>query len=559
MVKMEWIEYLPFPVVATDEANRICFYNHIFSELMNIESQACDMTLSSLFSEWQIESSHTVLAEKQERYFLLQCQPMTWESQNFLLYFLSDGLQMQWLKQQVTQLDKMNSELDAIIENSYDVIYITDREGNTLHTNSAIERITGIPKKYYIGKNVKDLVKRGVLQESVTFKVLEQEKPVSVIQKNFAGKETLITGSPIFNEAGEVEKVVTNIRDLSEFNELRNELERMRKLNKEYEKELEKFKKKRNDQEIVLESRTMKEIYDMAERIADVDATVLILGETGVGKDVLARHIYRSSSRCGKGEFVKINCGAIPHELLESELFGYEAGAFTGANRSGKAGMFELAHKGVLFLDEVGELPLALQVKLLRALQEKQIQRVGGTKPKEVDVRVIAATNRNLKEMVKEGEFREDLFYRLNVLPLHIPSLRERRDDILPLVHYYLDKLNRKYSLSKFFTRELKEFFYHYSWPGNVRELSNLVERLILTVTSQTITIDDLPHEYKAVEGAASSPSFTKMVTLKEAVEIAERELLALAVKQFSSTYRMAEVLGTSQPTIVRKLKKYNL
>jgi PAS domain S-box-containing protein len=558
-VTMDWIEYLPFPIVVTDEGNGIQYYNSIFAELVGSEVEGPGVSFPSLFSKWEEQVSHIVLAEYKGKKFLLLYKKMMWESHNLFLYFLLNDTWAHELKEKVIKLDKLNQELDAIIESSYDVIYITDSKGKTLRTNSAIERITSIPKKYYIGKNVNELVNRGILKESVTFKVLKQKKPVSIIQEGFAGKETMITGSPVFNAAGEVEKIVTNIRDLSELNALRNELEKMRKLNKQYQEELEKLKGKQNNNGVVLQSHTMRDLYDMAERIANVDATVLILGETGVGKDVLARHIYRSSSRYKKGEFVKVNCGAIPHELLESELFGYEAGAFTGANRLGKAGMFELADKGVLFLDEVGELPLPLQVKLLRALQEKQIQRIGSTKLKDVDVRVIAATNRNLKEMVGEGKFREDLFYRLNVLPLYIPPLRERRDDILPLIYYYLDKLNNKYSLSKKFSQEVKDFFYHYDWPGNVRELANLVERLILIVTSEIITIKDLPEEYKLVKKKEKTSSSTKVMTLKEVVEIAERKVLAAALEKFSSTYRIAEVLGTSQPTIVRKLKKYNL
>ncbi|UFJ43028.1 sigma 54-interacting transcriptional regulator [Brevibacillus humidisoli] len=364
-----------------------------------------------------------------------------------------------------------------------------------------------------------------------------------------------MTGTPVFNEVGEIEKVVTNIRDLTELNELHDQLNKALQLNDQYRKELEKLKKKaRRDPDVILQSKQMLEIYEMADRIADVDATILILGETGVGKDVLVRHIYRASSRFETGELIKVNCGAIPHDLLESELFGFEPGAFTGASRSGKPGLFELAHKGALFLDEVGELPLSLQVKLLRVLQEKQIQRVGGIKPKQVDVRLIAATNRNLKEMVEKGTFREDLYYRLHVIPISIPPLRERREDILPLVQYFFKHFQEKYRITKECHREVKDFFYHYQWLGNVRELSNLVERLILTVPAKTITLKDLPCEYRETENRKR-----EVKSLQDAIARAEYEMLANAVKRFNSTYKIAEELGTSQATIVRKLKKYRL
>jgi PAS domain S-box-containing protein len=552
----DWVEMVPFPVIVTNASGIIACHNSMFARVFLSPSGEED--IRDLFEHWEGRGDHLYTVEFRGNPYLLLYHPIMHEGQEMILYMAADGSPIKHLQQKITALDKLNRELDAIIENSYDAIYITDHKGTTIKTNSAIERITGIPKEYYLGKNTKDLMRRGILKDSVTFKVLEQRRPVTLVQNNFAGKETLMTGMPVFNEAGDIEKVVTNIRDLSELNQLHDELNKALELNDQYRKELEKLKTKaRLDPDVIVESKHMIDIYDMADRIADFDATVLILGETGVGKDVLARHIYRSSNRYGKGEFIKVNCGAIPDDLLESELFGYEAGAFTGANRSGKPGLFELAHKGVIFLDEVGELPLSLQVKLLRFLQEKQIQRVGGTKPKSVDVRLIAATNRNLKEMLEKGTFREDLYYRLHVIPIYIPPLRERKEDILPLVQYFLNHFQEKYRIAKEFSRELKDFFYHYHWPGNVRELSNLVERLVLIVPSKVITLEDLPDEYRNKE---EIPAHTvKIKSLKDAVESAECEILTIAVQKFDSTYKIAEELGTSQATIVRKLKKYRL
>ncbi|MFS8630180.1 MAG: sigma 54-interacting transcriptional regulator, partial [Bacillales bacterium] len=389
-------------------------------------------------------------------------------------------------------------------------------------------------------------------------KVIEKKKTVTIVQKNLNGKETLMTGNPVFNERGEVEKVVTNIRDLSELNQLTEKLRQARRLNEKYKEEIIRLKDSAvTTGDIVIKSKKMLEIYSMAERIANFDTTILILGETGVGKDVLVRNIFQKSSRSKKGKLIKVNCGAIPKDLLESELFGYEGGAFSGANREGKAGMFELADKGVLFLDEISEMPLNLQVKLLRAIQEREIMRVGGTKEIKVDIQLIAASNKDLGEMVKKGEFREDLYYRLNVVPIHIPPLRERRDDILPLVYHYLARYNEKYKVSKDFDRELKNFFYYYHWPGNVRELSNLIERLILTVPHQLLTVHDLPEEYKKHLDDDSEKD--EEISLKEAVEREEKKLLQKAVKKYRTTYEIAEKLKTSQSTIVRKLQKYNL
>jgi PAS domain S-box-containing protein len=549
-------DQLPFPAVIT-KGGLIETCNRSFVDSILHEESGVGKNLKNLFDEWaMINENKAIATQNNKHYIIFQCDLC---SEDLTIYVLFDGTDDYQLQQKVKNLNKLNRELDALIENSYDSIYITDREGTTLKTNSAIERITGIPKHYYIGKNVKNLVKRGILLESTTLKVLKEGKPVTIVQRNFAGKETMLTGSPIFNEKGEIEKVVTNIRDLSELNVVHNELKKVQTLNDQYKKEIEQLKTQRNQNPgIILKSEKMKDIFEVADRIANVDTTVLLLGETGVGKDVLARNIYKVSNRYKKGKFIKVNCGAIPNDLLESELFGYEAGAFTGANRSGKAGMFEMADQGILFLDEVAELPLSLQVKLLRVLQEKEVSRIGATKPKNVDVRVIAATNRNLEEMIQRGEFREDLFYRLHVLPFYIPPLRERKNDILPLVHYFLEESNRKYQFKKRFAPSLLDFFFHYKWPGNVRELANLIERLVLTVLADEIMIDDLPKEYCA-KRQQTTPTLTKITPLKKAVESAEKEVLTLAVQECTTTYEIAEKLASSQATVVRKLQKYNI
>ncbi|MEC1398386.1 sigma-54 interaction domain-containing protein [Peribacillus simplex] len=542
-----------FPALVVDSANRIKDWGNYFNQSL---SQNGNNTLTEQFDEWQFLDNKRLAAARlhDKRYLFLLMKQMDTDN---ILYIGSETQFLDDLLIDAHETDKLNRALDAIIENSYDGIYITDQDGITLYTNSAIERITGIPKEYYIGKSVDQLIKRGILNASVTHKVVKLRRTVSVVQDNFAGKETLITGSPVFNAKGEIEQVVTNIRDLSDLNELMHELTKVNELNNQYKQEIEKLRKITSKDGVVFVSDKMKMIYEIAERISDIDATVLILGETGVGKDVLARNIYNRSIRSKKGDFIKINCGAIPADLLESELFGYEGGAFTGANQKGKPGMFELAESGILFLDEVGELPLQLQVKLLRALQEREIQRIGGTKPKKIDVRIIAATNRNLSEMVKSGDFREDLFYRLNVIPITIPPLRERREDILALTDLFLTKANEQYKFSKEIDSRLKEYFYQHDWPGNVRELINIVERLVVLTDNQILSINDLPEEYQPEN--RNQPNLNATQTLKEAVERAEKEILTKAAQTYHTTYEIAEALDSSQATIVRKLKKYRL
>ncbi len=549
MTLTQLVQNLPFPIAVTKQCGLILELNKQMKDIV----QAHHVTnFISVFDSWDEDQIHSVVFVKLNgQTFILLKYPI----KNMIVYISI----VESFVSYVDKLKETNRELSTIFENSYDGIYITNPAGITLKTNTAIERITGIPKEYYVGKSVDSLIERGILQTSVTHKVLENKKTVTLNQLNYAGKDTMMTGNPVFNEEGEIEKIVTNIRDLTELNELHKELRKMKDLNKKYKQELKKLKslRSKSDSNIVFASEKMKEIFEIIHRIVNVDVTVLILGETGVGKDVIAKEIYRQSERSQKGEFVKINCGAIPPHLLESELFGYEAGAFTGANQKGKQGLFQLAHNGVIFLDEIGELPSELQVKLLRILQENEIQRIGATKPEKVDVRVLAATNRNLKEMVNEGKFRADLFYRLNVIPIEIPPLRERRDDILPLVQFYIAKSNKKYNLNKEFNHELNEFFYYYSWRGNVRELSNIIERLVLTTRNDVITCEDLPIEYQKQE--EHTLPITDKITLKDAVEMTERNMLDNACKTYRSTYEVAKALGTSQATVVRKLKKYGL
>jgi transcriptional regulator with PAS, ATPase and Fis domain len=304
---------------------------------------------------------------------------------------------------------------------------------------------------------------------------------------------------------------------------------------------------------LVVYSEKMMKLVDLAIRIAQVDSTVLISGESGVGKELMAKLIHDQSPR-SLGPFIKINCGAIPENLLESELFGYEAGAFTGASKQGKLGIFELASSGTLFLDEIGELPLSLQVKLLRAIQEQEFVRVGGVKPRKVDIRFIAATNRDLEQMMKEGRFRDDLYYRLNVIPMLIPSLRERKEDILPLVHHFEQKLTQKFKMEKRFAPAVLRVFLNYPWAGNVRELENIIERLFVTSPEQLIRLEHLPEKLLAIK-EENKPA--RLIPLKEAMEQVEQRLIEDALGVYGNTYKAAEALGIDQSTLIRKKAKY--
>lgn len=544
-------------MMVVDQDEEIVFLNEYAKSSIG-EKFKKEKYVKDIFKKWEFDETIGLISAKiDNKSFCFSRLTLAKSNHHLLIDFNADGIQK--LLEEKQALTNSNKYLSAVIDNSYDAIYITDKHGVTLKTNDAIEKITGIPKEYYIGKNVEDLINRGILRGSVTHLVAKNKRTTSLVQENFEGKQTLLTGVPLFNDEGEVTHVITNIRDLSDLNDLEVELTKARKLNEIYRKELSLLKEKTHfKQGAVVKSEQMVGVYETAERIANIDATVLISGETGAGKDVLANYIYEKSTRSRDGEFIKVNCGAIPGELLESELFGYEAGAFTGANPKGKIGLFEAANNGVLFLDEIGELPLNLQVKLLRVIQEREIQKVGGIQFKKVNVRIIAASNRHLKEMVNDGKFREDLYYRINVIPLKVPPLRERRADILPITTLILKEINEKYDMSKTFSEALKKFFYFNDWPGNVRELSNLVERLVVTTQSDQVDIEDLPLEYSITDEIGQNKEVS-IPSLKNVVETAERKVFLLAVEKSKSTYELAKVLDISQTTAVRRMQKYGI
>ncbi|MEA1961606.1 MAG: sigma 54-interacting transcriptional regulator [Bacillota bacterium] len=317
--------------------------------------------------------------------------------------------------------------------------------------------------------------------------------------------------------------------------------------------------KMENTKHFVTNSKKMKELLGMVLNISKVDSTVYVHGESGVGKELIVDMIHANSAR-RTGPLVKINCAAIPENLLESELFGYESGAFSGASTKGKVGLFELANEGILFLDEIGDMPLNLQAKLLGTLQDRLITRIGGIKTKKVDVRIITATNRDLRKLIEKGLFREDLYYRLNVIPIFIPPLRNRKEDIQALLRYFVEVFEQKYDLNyqpKKFTSEAMECLINYSWPGNVRELENLIERLIVTIQEEYINITDLPERIQQSKNNTKNAQNT--LSLRRAVEETERKILEDAFATYHSTYEIARVLDINQSTVVRKAARYGI
>ncbi len=465
-----------------------------------------------------------------------------------------EALDKRELIERITELQKENKELKTIIDSIYAGIYLADGEGKTLMVNSIYETMSGIPASELVGKKLNDLVNEGYFTESASMVVIQTRSPATVIYTCKTGKKLMAKGKPIFDQDGQLVRIVNTVWDITELMRMESKIEET----KEFSVGEGKHKSRIGAMEdFVARSDKMLHVLDLAMRVAKVDSTVLILGESGVGKEIIAKIIHKASAN-NQGPFIKVNCASIPENLLESELFGYEKGSFTGASKEGKTGMFELASGGTILLDEIGEMPVHLQAKLLRVLQDKEIIPVGGTKPRKIDTRVIAATNRNLVEMVKRGQFREDLYYRLNVVPIIIPPLRERKEDILSLIVYFMHGYNKKYNTNKKLSNEIIEKLTRYSWPGNVRELQNFVERMIVITDEEDITLKDV-NDYFIDRNEDIQLEDARELTLKEQVEKTEKMAVEEALKRCGSTRKAARVLGVDQSTVVRKAKKYNI
>lgn len=473
----------------------------------------------------------------------------------------------------------LNIDLCTILDALEDPIHIIDTDGILVFANLAWEKLIGLPRESAVGLYINDAISRGnqgfyfsiekdedsraaqfthfdhKLFDSIALTALEKRKRVSMFAYSSSKNRFMLTSIPLY-KGDRLQYVLTWCRDLTNFSQLCDDLQSAIEKNKLISEELEFYRKMTTSQNMIGKCPQMIALMKTVEYVAGTDATVLITGESGVGKEVLTNEIYQRSGRKGK-PFIRVNCASIPESLMESELFGYERGAFTGAVKS-KPGMFELANHGTLLLDEVGELPRALQPKLLRALQEREIIRVGGISTIPVDVRLIAATNQDLEAMVEGGTFRRDLYYRLNLIPLHIPPLRERGDDIPLLAVHFLEKFNAKYGKKKELTDEAMQIMKEYPWPGNIREMENLLERLVIIGEEHWLTAPRLMAILENGDGAALrlDPSGA---SLKDMVADYEKKLLKEALTRYGTTYKTAQALNTSQPTVARKAKLYGL
>lgn len=458
-------------------------------------------------------------------------------------------------------LKKYDNDFFKIMsENFGDEIFVTDGEGIILFLNPASAKDINATPQDVIGRYVGDVVDEGYFYPSVSIEVIRQKKPVNIIQTLYDGTKVLCTGVPVFDDNHDVIKmVVSTTKKVDEINEMMDRMELQ-------EHEISNLRNIALEEEGYISG--AKDTYGIKNKIvktAPLDIPILIQGETGVGKEVVARAIHRF--RFGKDKpMVKINCATIPEHLMESELFGYEKGAFTGADGAGKRGKVELSEGGTLFLDEIGEMPLNLQVKLLDFIQDGTFMRVGGNEMKTVKTRIIVATNRDLKKMCDEGEFRKDLFYRINVVPFNIPPLRERPEDLEALIKHFESKCNYKYGIKKRMSAKALKFLHEYSWPGNIRELEHTIEHMHIFSEGKVITEEDAKKtaldtaDPKGFEGRLSNGGTVMckgLMPLKEAKHELEKQLVLRAYEECGSTYKAAQALNIDQSTVSKLLKKY--
>ncbi|MFC7394772.1 sigma-54 interaction domain-containing protein [Scopulibacillus cellulosilyticus] len=472
------------------------------------------------------------------------------------------------LLDEISRLKEKNKQLRTIINFSSDGLYVVNNQGITLEVNKAYEEMTGISRKEVVGKNIRDLVFSDYFDRSAAYMALQSKQTTTIMQKIKKRKYFVATATPVFDEEKEVKMVVTSVRDLTYLNHLQNQLRKVEHINKkfpEYSLSL-----NQDASTIVFKSPQMRKIIESIKQISSFPTPVLITGPSGTGKEVLANLIHQLSS-VNEKPFIKVNCAAIPPELFEAELFGYVSGSFTGARKEGKPGFFEQANNGTILLDEIGELPLTLQVKLLRVIQDQTITRIGDTKPKHLSFRLICSTNQDLMQLVREKKFREDLWYRINVVHLKIPPLHERKSDIGPLIEQILQNFCNEYHLEKQLLPQTLSILKNYSWPGNVRELKNIIEFLVISTSTTSISPSDLPEHIKnawALELSSTEKEGLKLIkgtpstenfSLKEAMKQFETRVILMALKSSKSIRAAASQLDIDHANLIRKMERLGI
>ena len=554
-------------LLATNNSGMTILANRIARDSFNISP---GIHLNDVLPELWQKISHTIRESKPkveisvrggESNYLVRVSPIMLDTERVgVACAFIEGTELEEIAMQMRFFQELTSELDTIINSSSDGLWICDAQANVLRINPASERINKIRADEVVGRNMHELIEQGFIDRSATLETIKN-KAVSNLLQQRAGRKLITTGTPVFDAGGELIRVVVSEHDITEIDTLQRELEEQGAIKDQFRHQiLEMQQLELESRQVIAKSPNMIKSLRQALKVSTVDSSVLILGESGVGKGLFADLIHKNSGRSGK-PLIKINCGAIPESLIESELFGYEKGAFTGAQTSGKPGYLELADDGTLFLDEIAELPIASQVKLLRFLEDGRVTRLGGTKSRTVNVRILAATHRNLEEMVKQEKFRLDLYYRLKVIPIHVPSVRERKECILPMIHHYVDLFGARNGIKKRISAAASDALSAYPYPGNVRELINICERLVVMSETELIDIQDLPGDIigHVKEAGSNLGAWPEAMTLQQAVDSVERSILIQALEKYDNQCQVAEALGENQSTISKKLKRFGL
>jgi PAS domain S-box-containing protein len=446
---------------------------------------------------------------------------------------------------------------------SFDGFCVTRGDGVMVAINNAAAGYLNLSPKALLGRNVTDVMAEKYYDVSTGMEVIKKRKKLTRIYRTFDNKSILNTSIPIFDEQGNIRYVVQNERDITKIKRLENQLKKEQAIKKELIQEIRQLSiESEGHDQIIANSLKMRQILTLTTRCASIDLdSLLLLGETGVGKGLLTNFFHNVSDRSEK-PLIRVNFAALPENLLEAELFGYEPGAFTGAGKTPKPGLFELAEGGTLFLDEVGELPLSIQAKLLNCLEERKIFRLGGTRFRQINCCIVAATNRDLKQMCASKLFREDLYYRLNTVRIKVPCLRERKEDISPLAKHFLSRYNKKYKMNKTISPQGYRKLTRYGFPGNVRELSNMINNAMIMSESQDI-IDHIILEPRSLPKGKENTEPGVLLrghnTLGRQMESFEKNIIKNTLAHYSTGLEAARGLGISKATMMRKLKKYQL
>ncbi|WP_170085620.1 sigma 54-interacting transcriptional regulator [Kyrpidia spormannii] len=565
---VDWIRLLlhsiPMGLIVCDRSRRVVNYNAKALRMLK-KSEADSLNMASIFGEQVlsqvVDRGEFVFNQVYMREGLLaDFAPLQDHDGSIsgLVVVLQDLPHIEEMAMELDKVKNLNRDLHAVLASLCDELFVIDPDGVVIRASqSKIITANHAAGSDPVGRNFFSDEAFSDLPTDVVRLVIGQKRRISMEWESGHGVHILFEANPVLDESGRLVRVVVTLRDITETSKLKKELKEVQSQSVRYKRELEALRSRLAPERdpLVWASTAMDQVMRQVERVSQYPSTILLLGESGVGKEVIARAIHERSPRRER-PFVKINCAAIPESLLESELFGYTRGAFTGANAQGKMGLFEQGDGGIVFLDEISEIPLSLQAKLLRVIQEKEVYPVGGVHPRQLDVQIIAATNRNLREMVESGQFREDLYYRLNVIPIEIPPLRHRPEDISLLALHFLQELTRKYERELRWGKGALESLRRYNWPGNVRELRNVVERLVVTCDSDVIEAVHVESMLPARRGPVKVSAIDDIMPLREATEMVEDQLILLAMRRYHSTTKAARVLGVSQSTVSRKFQK---